>query len=96
ALDRAPTGRCDTTPAPNPAFTPLAFDGIQIVSPMIFGKLTETGTFSLVEAYLRLASTGERILAFRSDEYEWSDAGTPERLEAIRRRAMEHRPRGAS
>jgi NDP-sugar pyrophosphorylase family protein len=50
------------------------------VSPAIFSKLDETGAFSIIDAYLRLSTQGERILAFRADEYEWRDLGRPENV----------------
>ncbi|MBI3552553.1 MAG: NTP transferase domain-containing protein [Elusimicrobia bacterium] len=68
----------------------LAFDGIHVVSPAIFTKMTETGVFSITKAYLRLASAGETIRAFRADDYFWQDAGGLGKLEEIRRRAEEH------
>src|SRR5208282_6104167 len=46
----------------------LAFSGIHVVSPRIFAGLSEDGVFSIIPAYLRLASRGEAILAFRADE----------------------------
>jgi NDP-sugar pyrophosphorylase family protein len=39
--------------------------------------MTEEGAFSVIAAYLRLAAQGERILAFRADEYGWRDLGRP-------------------
>jgi NDP-sugar pyrophosphorylase family protein len=36
--------------------------------------------FSIVDAYLRLAGEGERVIAFRADEYYWRDLGTLESL----------------
>ena len=42
--------------------------------------LSETGVFSIVDAYLRLAAQGEKILAFRADEYYWRDLGKPSDL----------------
>jgi NDP-sugar pyrophosphorylase family protein len=39
--------------------------------------LTEEGVFSIIDSYLRLASQGEKILAFRADEYYWRDLGRP-------------------
>lgn len=56
----------------------LAFCGIHILSPRIFPLLTETGAFSIVPAYLRLAGANERITAFRADRYRWRDLGKPE------------------
>jgi mannose-1-phosphate guanylyltransferase len=57
---------------------PLAFSGIHVVSPRIFSRITEEGVFSIGPLYLRLAAEGERILAFRADEYYWRDLGRPE------------------
>ena len=42
--------------------------------------LTEQGVFSITDAYLRLAAQGEKILAFRADEYYWRDLGRPSDL----------------
>jgi len=58
----------------------LAFCGIHVISPRIFGLMTETGAFSIIDAYLRLAGQGETIAAFRADEYKWRDLGTPASL----------------
>jgi NDP-sugar pyrophosphorylase family protein len=55
----------------------LAFAGIHIVSPRLFAMMSESGIFSIITSYLRLAEQGERILAFRADEYYWRDLGTP-------------------
>ena len=41
-------------------------------------KLNEQGAFPIIGAYLRLAAQGERIAAFRADEYACRDLGTPE------------------
>jgi len=59
----------------------LAFSGIHVVSPQIFKKMTEQGVFSIIEVYLRLASAGEKITAFPSDQYYWRDLGRPEQIE---------------
>jgi NDP-sugar pyrophosphorylase family protein len=65
---------------PVPQAQALAFSGIHIVSPHIFGKMQEEGAFSIIEAYLRLAVQGESIVAFRADEYHWRDLGRPENV----------------
>jgi len=54
---------------------PLAFSGIHVISPRLLPMLTEDGVFSIIDAYLRLAAQGEKILAFRADEYYWRDLG---------------------
>ena len=70
----------------------LAFSGIHIVSPHLLDLLTEEGTFSIITAYLRLAAQGEKIQAFRADEYYWRDLGTPESVaqagEDLRRQSI--------
>jgi NDP-sugar pyrophosphorylase family protein len=55
----------------------LAFCGIHIMSPRIFALMTEQGVFSIIDAYLRLAACGEKVLAFRADEHYWRDLGRP-------------------
>ena len=57
----------------------LAFSGIHVVSPRIL-DLIEEGVFSIITSYLSLAKGGEKILAFRADEYRWRDLGKPEDL----------------
>jgi mannose-1-phosphate guanylyltransferase len=60
---------------------PLAFSGIHVISPRLLTMLTEDGVFSIITPYLRLAAHGERIQAFRSDEYYWRDLGRAEDLQ---------------
>jgi NDP-sugar pyrophosphorylase family protein len=66
---------------PSPQAKALAFSGIHVISPRLFALMTEEGVFSIIEPYLRLAARGEKILAFRSDEYQWRDLG---RLDDVR------------
>jgi NDP-sugar pyrophosphorylase family protein len=65
-----------------PALEPqaLAFSGIHIIAPRIFSMIREEGAFSIIDCYLRLAAQGEKILAFRADEYDWRDLGRPENV----------------
>jgi NDP-sugar pyrophosphorylase family protein len=63
----------------------LAFSGIHVISPRIFARITENGVFSIIDSYLNLSRGGERILAFRADEYYWRDLGKPENVaQAVR------------
>jgi len=55
-----------------------AFSGIHIISPRLLAMMIEDGAFSIITTYLRLAAHGEKILAFRADEYYWRDLGRPE------------------
>lgn len=66
---------------PSQNMAELAFAGIHVISPRIFPLLTEEGVFSIVPAYLRLAALGEKIQAFRADEYYWRDLGKPENIQ---------------
>jgi NDP-sugar pyrophosphorylase family protein len=61
----------------------LAFSGIHVISPRLLGMMTEQGVFSIVTSYLRLAGQGEKILAFRADEYYWRDLGKPENVRQV-------------
>jgi len=72
-------GRIDSA-GPEEAMRALAFSGVHAISPAIFSKLNERGAFSIVDAYLRLSTQGEKILAFRADEFEWRDLGRPENV----------------
>lgn len=59
----------------------LAFSGIHVVSPRIFSLMKEDGVFSIIDVYLRLAGDGEKITAFRADDYYWRDLGKQENIE---------------
>ena len=58
-----------------PNLQALAFSGIHMISPRLLPIMTEEGVFSIIATYLRLAGQGEKILAFRADEYYWRDLG---------------------
>jgi mannose-1-phosphate guanylyltransferase len=56
----------------------LAFSGIHVISKRLFRLMTEEGVFPIIDSYLRLAAQGEKIIAFRADEYYWRDLGKAE------------------
>ncbi len=58
----------------------LAFSGIHVISPRLFAVMSEEGVFSIITSYLHLAAQGEKILAFRADEYYWRDLGRPDNV----------------
>jgi NDP-sugar pyrophosphorylase family protein len=64
----------------HPGAHALAFSGIHIVSSRLLPMLSEDGAFSIISSYMRLAAEGEKILAFRADEYYWCDLGKPESI----------------
>lgn len=59
---------------------PLAFSGIHVISPRLLRMMSEEGAFSIITTYLRLAGQGEKIVAFRADEYYWRDLGSRENV----------------
>jgi len=65
---------------PSDQLQPLAFSGIHMISPHLLPMLTEEGIFSIIPSYLRLAAQGEKIFAFRADDYYWRDLGRPNDL----------------
>ena len=76
------TGRDPKTEIVRPAqpMQVLAFSGIHVISPRLFPMMTDEGVFSIIDCYLRLAAQGEKVLAFRADEYYWRDLGKPENV----------------
>lgn len=64
----------------------LAFAGVHALDPALLGRLTERGTFSILEPYLRLAREGARLLPYRCDGCTWIDVGRPADLERARAR----------
>jgi mannose-1-phosphate guanylyltransferase len=58
----------------------LAFSGIHVISPRLLPMMVEDGIFSIITSYLRLAGFGEKIKAFRADEYYWRDLGKPDNV----------------
>jgi NDP-sugar pyrophosphorylase family protein len=70
-------GQPDEIVRPAQPLQRLAFCGIHVISPRLLTLMTEEGAFSIISTYLRLASAGEPILAFRADQYRWRDLGKP-------------------
>jgi NDP-sugar pyrophosphorylase family protein len=66
---------------PSPRTQALAFSGVHVISPRLFALMKEEGIFSIIDSYLRLAAGGEKIAAFRADEYYWRDLGKPADLQ---------------
>lgn len=51
-----------------------AFSGIHIIDPRLMGKMIETGVFSIIDVYLRLAET-QHIHTFDHSDSIWMDVG---------------------
>ena len=71
----------DEIARPSTNLQPLAFSGIHILSPRFLNLITESGVFSIIDTYLRVARSGEKIAAFRADSFYWRDLGRPEDLQ---------------
>jgi NDP-sugar pyrophosphorylase family protein len=54
----------------------LAFSGIHILDPSVFGLINQSGKFSIVDAYLQLGAL-HKISGFRHDATHWADMGKP-------------------
>ena len=64
-----------------PGAQALAFSGISMVAPRLFGLLPPPGTaFPAIDRYIDLARSGERIGRFEHDAAAWLDVGKPETL----------------
>jgi NDP-sugar pyrophosphorylase family protein len=62
----------------------FAFSGIHLIQPEIFDLITETGKFSMVDLYLRLAQE-HNIYGFHDTSDLWMDLGKPEQLKEAER-----------
>jgi MurNAc alpha-1-phosphate uridylyltransferase len=62
----------------------LAFAGIHVISPPLLDMIEETGAFSIIDLYLRLASQGRPIVHHDIGAALWLEIGNPDRLEAAR------------
>lgn len=78
------TGREEKVRAPAGPILRRAFAGIHVISPGVFEVLDQTGVFSIVDAYLRLAGAGHAVLPHDVSGSLWLEVGTPERLEEAR------------
>jgi NDP-sugar pyrophosphorylase family protein len=80
-------GKSDLAPSGEPTVERLAFSGIHVMSPRISEYLErDDGNFSIITTYMRGVKSGEEVGAHRIDSAFWVDVGTPEKLDALRRR----------
>lgn len=59
--------------------TPIAFSCVHVLSPEIFPLITETGVFSIMKTYLRLAQE-HSIKTWNHNDSAWMDVGRIENL----------------
>lgn len=67
----------------------FAFSGIQVLSPELFDLITETGKFSVVDLYLRLAKE-HAIKGFLDQSEYWLDLGKQGQIEAAEKLLSQH------
>jgi len=60
----------------------IAFSTIHVIDPLLFDLVTETGAFSLIDLYLRLARENV-ILGFEHNQSQWYEFGRIENLEGL-------------
>lgn len=60
--------------------TPIAFSAVHVMSPEIFEHITESGVFSIMDVYLRLAKT-HRIATYSHNSDYWLDLGRIENIQ---------------
>ncbi len=71
---------------PLQSFERFAFTGIHVISPDLLPRISESGAFSIMRTYLRVAGEGARIHAYRAEGAFWQDIGSPETLASARGR----------
>jgi mannose-1-phosphate guanylyltransferase len=76
------------TPPPDPSGPPLAYTGIQVVSPRLLNWLPEQGPADLVAAWREALAQGERLAALVVTGHFWQDLGTPEAYLAAHQRLL--------
>ncbi|HEX5000737.1 MAG TPA: nucleotidyltransferase family protein [Terriglobia bacterium] len=59
---------------------PLAFSGIHIISPRLLTMMTAEGPFPIIDFYLELSASGEKICGYIDDQSYWRDLGRLEDL----------------
>lgn len=69
---------------PVPGARAFAFSGVHVCEERFLDLMTETGAFSLLKPWLRLAGAGERLAPFAHDGGLWADIGDPDKLERAR------------
>jgi NDP-sugar pyrophosphorylase family protein len=60
----------------------IAFSTVHVIDPALFGLVIETGAFSLIDLYLRIARQ-HLILGFEHNETAWFEFGRIENLEGL-------------
>lgn len=64
----------------------LAFSGISVCSDELFSFMDARERFSIIESFLSAARETSRVFGVEIPNNSWIDIGTPDKLEALRRR----------
>ncbi len=56
---------------------PFAFSGIHIISPRLLPLMHQEGAFSIIDSYLNVSASGEKVVASKADDAYWRDLGRP-------------------
>jgi mannose-1-phosphate guanylyltransferase len=76
------------TPPGKPAGPPLAYTGIQVVTPRMLSWLPDKGPADLVAAWREAMAQGEHLAALVVKGHFWQDLGTPEAYLAAHQRLL--------
>ena len=63
-------------------YTGLGFSVIHIINPELFALMHETGSFSILDVYLRIMKL-QKIMGFRHDAADWMEFGRAENIPEI-------------
>lgn len=75
-------------PPPNASGPPLAYTGLQVVSPGMLKRLPAAGPGDLVTAWRQALAQGEHLAALVVKGHFWQDIGTPEAYLAAHQRLL--------
>jgi mannose-1-phosphate guanylyltransferase len=70
----------------------LAFTGIHIIEPELLSHIPEGEFSSIIECYLALIGSGEKITSHVSEGHYWCDIGTVGAYKQVNRELLDQRP----
>lgn len=77
-------------PAEHLPSSPLAFTGVQVVSPRIFELIPPERFVSIIDTYRQAISAGKSVAAAVIENFYWQDIGTPKDYLAIHHQLLHH------
>lgn len=67
---------------------PLAFTGVQVISPRLFNYIAPGLFVNIIDVYRQAMAAGEAVAAHREEGFYWQDIGTPQDYLEIHRRLL--------